>query len=141
MPRSRHTALFTLITVAALTLTGCAEPTEAADGGPDKEAARAKTPTTDVVSDVRKDEAACGAHGAQWAGAGGAPVGGRQAGLSLRQDGDDQAVIVRDDTGELSVIRPQGQAQTAEMGHPLHPETFGEPMGTGPDDSEHDDPP
>ncbi|BAG22582.1 ABC transporter substrate-binding protein [Streptomyces griseus] len=58
MPRSRHTALFTLITVAALTLTGCAEPTEAADGGPDKEAARAKTPTTDVVSDVRKDEAA-----------------------------------------------------------------------------------
>ncbi|MBT2899383.1 ABC transporter substrate-binding protein [Streptomyces sp. McG3] len=58
MPRSRHTALFTLITVAALTLTGCAEPTEAADGGPDKEAARAKTPTTDVVSQVHKDEAA-----------------------------------------------------------------------------------
>lgn len=58
MPRSRHTALFVLITVAALTLTGCAEPTEAADGGPDREAARAKTPTTDVVSKVRKDEAA-----------------------------------------------------------------------------------
>ncbi|MFI7289055.1 ABC transporter substrate-binding protein [Streptomyces anulatus] len=58
MPRSRHTALFTLITVAALTLTGCAEPTEAAVGGPDEETARAKTPTTDVVSQVRKDEAA-----------------------------------------------------------------------------------
>ncbi|MFJ7412517.1 ABC transporter substrate-binding protein [Streptomyces sp. NPDC098077] len=58
MPRSRHTALFTLITVAALTLTACAEPAGPAGGGSDKGVTKGKTPTTDVVSKVRKDEAA-----------------------------------------------------------------------------------
>ncbi|MGW8491127.1 ABC transporter substrate-binding protein [Streptomyces sp. NPDC055886] len=58
MSRSRPTALFALITVAALTLAGCAEPTDAAGGGSDRAAAKGKTPTTDVVSKVRKDEAA-----------------------------------------------------------------------------------
>ncbi|NEE40810.1 ABC transporter substrate-binding protein, partial [Streptomyces sp. SID7982] len=58
MSRSRHTALFALVTVAALTLAGCAEPTEAAGGGSDRAAAKGKTPTTDVVSKVSKDEAA-----------------------------------------------------------------------------------
>ncbi|MGW6289737.1 ABC transporter substrate-binding protein [Streptomyces sp. NPDC055107] len=58
MPRSRHTALFTLITVAALTLTACAEPADPAGGGSDKGVTKGETPTTDVVSKVRKDEAA-----------------------------------------------------------------------------------
>ncbi|MFH9694999.1 ABC transporter substrate-binding protein [Streptomyces globisporus] len=58
MSRSRHTALFALVTVTALTLAGCAEPTDAAGGGSDRAAAKGKTPTTDVVSKVRKDEAA-----------------------------------------------------------------------------------
>lgn len=125
-------------------------------GGGDRAAGQQPVPVGDVVADLGRGEderdgrgEPCpfplgdgrGAHGAQRAGTGGAPALGRAARLSLRQDGDDQSVIVRDDTGELSVIRPQGQAQTAEMGHPLDPETFGEPMGTGPDDSEHDDPP
>lgn len=58
MPRSRQTALFTLITVAALTLTACAEPADPAGGGSDKGVTKGRTPTTDVVSKVRKDEAA-----------------------------------------------------------------------------------
>ncbi|CAO0829114.1 hypothetical protein SMICM17S_11926 [Streptomyces microflavus] len=87
MSRSRHSALFALITAAALTLTGCADPAEPG-AGTAKGEAKGKTPTTDVVSSVK-----------------------------------------------------QGQAETAEMGHPLGPQTFGEPMGTGPHDSEHDDPP
>lgn len=58
MPRSRQTALFTLITVAALTLTACAEPAGPAGGGSDKGVTKGRTPTTDVVSKVRKDEAA-----------------------------------------------------------------------------------
>ncbi|WP_097986080.1 ABC transporter substrate-binding protein [Streptomyces sp. f150] len=58
MSRSRHTGLFALLTVATLTLAGCAEPTDAAGGGSDRAAAQGKTPTTDVVSKVRKDEAA-----------------------------------------------------------------------------------
>ncbi|WP_371622672.1 ABC transporter substrate-binding protein [Streptomyces sp. NBC_01116] len=58
MSRSRHTALFTLITVAALTLTACAEPADPAGGGSDKGVTKGKTPTADVVSKVRKDEAA-----------------------------------------------------------------------------------
>ncbi|MGX1953547.1 ABC transporter substrate-binding protein [Streptomyces anulatus] len=58
MSRSRHTALFALITVAALTLTACAEPAGPAGGGSDRASAKGKTPTTDVVSKVRKDEAA-----------------------------------------------------------------------------------
>ncbi|MFD9849902.1 ABC transporter substrate-binding protein [Streptomyces parvus] len=58
MSRSRHTALFALVTVTALTLAGCAEPTDAAGGGSDRAPAEGKAPTTDVVSKVRKDEAA-----------------------------------------------------------------------------------
>ncbi|MER6016600.1 ABC transporter substrate-binding protein [Streptomyces anulatus] len=58
MSRSRHTALFALITVAALTLTACAEPAGPAGGGSDRASSKGKTPTTDVVSKVRKDEAA-----------------------------------------------------------------------------------
>ncbi|KOG77122.1 MULTISPECIES: ABC transporter substrate-binding protein [Streptomyces] len=58
MSRPRHTALFAFITVAALTLTACAEPTGAAGGGSDETAAKGRPPTTDVVSKVRKDEAA-----------------------------------------------------------------------------------
>ncbi|MEV8448664.1 ABC transporter substrate-binding protein [Streptomyces parvus] len=58
MSRSRHTALFALVTVTALTLAGCAEPADPAGGGSGGAAARGKTPTTDVVSKVRKDEAA-----------------------------------------------------------------------------------
>ncbi|SBV06016.1 hypothetical protein YW5DRAFT_03295 [Streptomyces sp. Ncost-T6T-1] len=58
MSRSRHTALFALVTVAALTLTACAEPADPAGGGSGGAAARGKTPTTDVVSKVREDEAA-----------------------------------------------------------------------------------
>lgn len=58
MSRSRHTALFALITVAALTLTACAERPGPAGGGSDRASSQGKTPTTDVVSKVRKDEAA-----------------------------------------------------------------------------------
>lgn len=58
MPRSRQTALFTLITVAALTLAACVEPAGPAGGGSDKGVTKGRTPTTDVVSKVRKDEAA-----------------------------------------------------------------------------------
>ncbi|MFI7893939.1 ABC transporter substrate-binding protein [Streptomyces sp. CACIS-1.16CA] len=58
MSRSRHTALFALVTVTALTLAGCAEPADPAGGGSGGAAARGKAPTTDVVSKVRKDEAA-----------------------------------------------------------------------------------
>lgn len=58
MSRFRHTALFALITAAALTLTSCADPADAPGAGAEEGAARGKTPTTDVVSKVRKDEAA-----------------------------------------------------------------------------------
>ncbi|MCX4848884.1 ABC transporter substrate-binding protein [Streptomyces sp. NBC_00893] len=57
MLRTRHTAAFALITVAALALTACGsgDPAAAPAGAP---AAEGKVPTTDVVSSVRKDEAA-----------------------------------------------------------------------------------
>ncbi|MFG3528516.1 ABC transporter substrate-binding protein [Streptomyces sp. NPDC047917] len=57
MPRTRHTAAFALITVAALALTACGsgDPATAPAGAA---AAEGKVPTTDVVSSVRKDEAA-----------------------------------------------------------------------------------
>lgn len=127
-----------------------------ARGGGDRAAGQQPVPVGDVVADLGRGEDERdgggepgplalgdrrGAHGAQRAGACGATSAGGEARLSLRQDGDDEAVVVRHDTGELSVIRPQGQAETAEMGHPLDPETFGEAVGAGPDDSEHDDPP
>ncbi|MEU0297823.1 transporter substrate-binding domain-containing protein, partial [Streptomyces microflavus] len=56
MPRSRHSALFALITVAALALTGCADPAEPG-ASTAKGEARGKTPTTDVVSSVKKADA------------------------------------------------------------------------------------
>ncbi|MFJ2024128.1 ABC transporter substrate-binding protein [Streptomyces sp. NPDC087897] len=58
MSRSRHTALFAFITAAALTLTACAEPTGTAGGRSGGTAAEGRVPKTDVVSAVRKDEAA-----------------------------------------------------------------------------------
>ncbi|WP_327711841.1 ABC transporter substrate-binding protein [Streptomyces sp. NBC_00464] len=59
MPRTRHTAAFALITAATLTLTACGsgDPT-AAPAGAAGSAARGAVPTTDVVSGVKKDEAA-----------------------------------------------------------------------------------
>ncbi|MFE0083169.1 transporter substrate-binding domain-containing protein, partial [[Kitasatospora] papulosa] len=52
MPRTRHTAAFALITVAALSLTACGsgDPAAAPAG------AGGKTPTTDVVSSVKRDD-------------------------------------------------------------------------------------
>ncbi|MFJ9681284.1 ABC transporter substrate-binding protein [Streptomyces sp. NPDC101194] len=57
MPRTRHTAAFALITAAAFALTACGsgDPASAPAGVAD---AKGKVPTTDVVSSVRKDEAA-----------------------------------------------------------------------------------
>ena len=60
-----------------------------------------------------------GPHGAQRTGPRGAPPSGGALGLSLRQNRDDQAVVVRDDPGELPVVRAKCEAQPAEMGHPL----------------------
>ncbi|MFC9247973.1 ABC transporter substrate-binding protein [Streptomyces sp. NPDC057136] len=59
MLRTRHTAVFVLITVTALTLTACgsADPAPAGGARP-AAAAQGKIPTTDVVSAVRKNEAA-----------------------------------------------------------------------------------
>lgn len=82
-----------------------------------------------------------GPHGTQRAGARLAALRGGAFGLSLRQDRDDQAVIVRDDPGELSVIGPKCQTESAEMGHPLGPEPVRQSVDAGPDYSEHDDPP
>ncbi|WP_299537568.1 transporter substrate-binding domain-containing protein [uncultured Streptomyces sp.] len=55
MPATRHTAVFTLITVAALTLTACGsgDPAAAPAG-----AGGSAIPATDVVSDIPKDDAA-----------------------------------------------------------------------------------
>ncbi|WEH32702.1 ABC transporter substrate-binding protein [Streptomyces sp. AM 4-1-1] len=61
MSRTRHTAVFALITVAALTLTACGsgDPATAPAGGTGPAgAARGKIPTTDVVSSVKEDPAA-----------------------------------------------------------------------------------
>ncbi|MEU8675940.1 ABC transporter substrate-binding protein [Streptomyces sp. NPDC048560] len=59
MPRTRHTAAFALITAVALTLTSCgsADPAPAGGGRP-AAPGEGRLPTTDVVSAVRKDEAA-----------------------------------------------------------------------------------
>ncbi|MEE1769210.1 ABC transporter substrate-binding protein [Streptomyces sp. JV185] len=60
MPRARHTAAFALITVAALALTACGsgDPVSAPAGAAGDGGTKGKVPTTDVVSSVRKDEAA-----------------------------------------------------------------------------------
>lgn len=59
MPRSRQSALLALIAAAALTLSGCADPAEPGASTAGKgEAEKGDTPTTDVVSQVKKDEAA-----------------------------------------------------------------------------------
>ncbi len=64
---------------------------------------------------------------------------GRPPGLSLRQDGDDEAVVVGDDAGELPVVTAQCEAQAAQVRHPLGLQSLAEAMATGPDDSEQDD--
>ncbi|MEV5129679.1 ABC transporter substrate-binding protein [[Kitasatospora] papulosa] len=56
MPRTRHTAAFALITVAALSLTACGSGDPAAAPAGAGAAARGKTPTTDVVSSVKRDD-------------------------------------------------------------------------------------
>ncbi|MFF5898480.1 transporter substrate-binding domain-containing protein [Streptomyces argenteolus] len=58
MPRTRHTAAFALITVAALTLTACGSGDPATAPAGAGSAVRGKTPKTDVVSSVKKNEAA-----------------------------------------------------------------------------------
>lgn len=73
-----------------------------------------------------------GAHAAQRTRARGAPGLGRDARLSLRQNGDEQTVIVCDDPGELAVVSPKCQAQPAQMGHPLRLEPFSQPVRTRP---------
>lgn len=56
MPRNRQTAAFALITVAALSLTACGsgDPTAAPAGA--GSAGKGRTPTTDVVSSVRRSD-------------------------------------------------------------------------------------
>ncbi|MFD9774903.1 MULTISPECIES: ABC transporter substrate-binding protein [Streptomyces] len=56
MPRTRHTAAFALITVAALSLTACGSGDPAAAPAGAGAAAGGKTPTTDVVSSVKRDD-------------------------------------------------------------------------------------
>lgn len=80
-------------------------------------------------------------HRAQRTGPGGAPASRAALDLSLRQNRDDQPVVVGHDPGELPVVGAKCQAEAAEMGHPLGPQALGEPMRAGPDDSEHDAPP
>ncbi|MFJ4886854.1 ABC transporter substrate-binding protein [Streptomyces sp. NPDC088731] len=60
MPRTRHTAAFALVTVAALGLTACGsgDPAAAPAAAAGNAAANGKVPTDDVVSSVREDEAA-----------------------------------------------------------------------------------
>ncbi|MFI6860603.1 ABC transporter substrate-binding protein [Streptomyces sp. NPDC050421] len=59
MPRTRHTAAFALITAATLMLTACGSGDPAtAPAGAAGPAAKGAVPTTDVVSGVKKDEAA-----------------------------------------------------------------------------------
>ncbi|WP_393056422.1 ABC transporter substrate-binding protein [Streptomyces sp. LN549] len=59
MPRTRHTAVFALITAATLTLTACGSgDPAAAPAGAAGSAAKGAIPTTDVVSGVKKDAAA-----------------------------------------------------------------------------------
>ncbi|MEU9528901.1 ABC transporter substrate-binding protein [[Kitasatospora] papulosa] len=56
MPRTRHTAAFARITVAALSLTACGSGDPAAAPAGAGAAARGKTPTTNVVSSVKRDD-------------------------------------------------------------------------------------
>ncbi|MER7904049.1 ABC transporter substrate-binding protein [Streptomyces sp. NPDC095614] len=56
MPRTRHTAAFALITVAALSLIACGSGDPAAAPAGAGAAAGGKTPTTDVVSSVKRDD-------------------------------------------------------------------------------------
>ncbi|MEU6017863.1 ABC transporter substrate-binding protein [Streptomyces sp. NPDC047515] len=58
MPRTRHTAAFALITVATFALTACGSGDPASAPAGAAADAKEKVPTTDVVSSVRKDEAA-----------------------------------------------------------------------------------
>ncbi|MFC5174772.1 MULTISPECIES: ABC transporter substrate-binding protein [Streptomyces] len=58
MPRTRQTAAFALITVAALSLTACGSGDPAASPAGAGPATGGKIPATDVVSSVKKDEAA-----------------------------------------------------------------------------------
>ncbi|MER5554300.1 ABC transporter substrate-binding protein [Streptomyces sp. NPDC002793] len=56
MPRTRQTSAFALITAAALSLTACGSGDPAAPAGP--AAVKGRTPTADVVSSVKKNDAA-----------------------------------------------------------------------------------
>lgn len=58
MPRTRHTAAFTLITVAALTLSACGSGDPAASSAGAGPAGKGEFSTADVVSSVKKNEAA-----------------------------------------------------------------------------------
>ncbi|WP_327120108.1 ABC transporter substrate-binding protein [Streptomyces sp. NBC_01341] len=58
MPRTRHTAAFALITAAALSLTACGSGDPAASPAGTKSAGKGRIPVTDVVSSVKKDDAA-----------------------------------------------------------------------------------
>lgn len=82
-----------------------------------------------------------GAHATQRARSGRTPHSAVHFGLSLRQNGDKEPVVVRHDPRELTVVPTQREAQPAQMRHPLTGELVSEPMTTGPDDSEHDVPP
>ncbi|WP_424921691.1 ABC transporter substrate-binding protein [Streptomyces sp. wa1] len=58
MPRTRQTAAFALITVAALSLTACGSGDPAAAPAGAGAAVKGRTPTTDVVSSVERDDGA-----------------------------------------------------------------------------------
>ncbi|MFD9542041.1 ABC transporter substrate-binding protein [Streptomyces sp. NPDC060022] len=58
MPRTRHTAAFALITVAAFTLTACGSGDPAASSAGTGPAGKGEFSTADVVSSVKKNEAA-----------------------------------------------------------------------------------
>ncbi len=70
-----------------------------------------------------------GPHPAQRAGPGRTPPSSaRPLDLSLRQHREDQAVVVGDNSRELTVISAQCETQPAQMRHPLRLETLTEPM-------------
>lgn len=71
----------------------------------------------------------------------GAPGARGGARLSLRQNGDEQTVVVRDDPGELAVVPAKCQAQPAQMGHPLRLEPLPQPVRAGSDYAEQTDSP
>ncbi|MFE2058068.1 ABC transporter substrate-binding protein [Streptomyces sp. NPDC056465] len=60
MPRTRQTAAFALITVAALTLSACGSGDPATAPAGEGAPAEGKVPRTDVVSSVKKNEEAAG---------------------------------------------------------------------------------